>query len=804
MPCTLCDLPTGDRPVVDGEIDGEFCCRGCLEVYRTLGDVDVEDLDATDLREEESTAGTDSDAGETAYLSIDGMHCKTCESFLEAVAADTEGIHDAEASYETDMVRVQYDPTVLSEPELAEEISGLGYRASDPAEEDEDAESRFEFGKYRAVIAVLVTMPVMAPYVLFIYPTYLGIYPDEFLYGSTMGAMVYAPLFIWSTLIIIGLGYPVLRGAYVSLRVGQPNMDVLIALAVLAAYGYSFVAFAVGSRHLYFDVAVMVLVVVTVGGHVESKVKRRALGNHADLTKSRITTARRLHGDGSTETVDVGDCSPGDRVLVRPGERIPVDGVVREGAAAVDEALVTGESLPQPKAAGDGVIGGSVVTDSAVVVEVGDDAESTLDRLVELLWDVKSADSGAQRLANRFAVIFVPLVILIALLTAAFWLSVGLSASEAILIGVSVLVISCPCSLGIATPLALASETNEASERGILLLNSNVLERITDSSVVVFDKTGTLTTGEMTVENVEAGDTADAEDVLARAAAVEGRSSHPIGTAITEASSDGDLAVEDFERDPRSVSGTVEGTRVTVGHPTVFESDWELPPSVEEGIEAAFSADTHPTVVGWDGVARGVITIRDTPRDGWEGVVADLAAEDREIVVLTGDDERMAQRFADHPSVDHVFAGVRPESKESIIQRLRREGTTTMIGDGTNDAPALATADLGIALSSGTELAMDAADAVVMDDDLSAIPEIFSIARSTRRRIRQNLGWAIGYNLVAIPLAVAGYINPLIAAVAMAISSLIVVVNSGRGSIPWFDRGENERTESGVGTPTRG
>ncbi|MEM4780492.1 MAG: cation-translocating P-type ATPase, partial [Halalkalicoccus sp.] len=800
--CTLCELPTGERPVTDSDIDGQFCCRGCLEVYRTLGDVDIETVDAADLAD---TPTVDPELGETTYLSIDGMHCKTCELFIESIAREVEGVYDAESSYATDMVRIQYDPKKLGVDELASKISKLGYRASLPTEEDEDAESRFEFEKYRSVIALLVMMPVMAPYILFIYPTYLGIYPREFLYNSTLGAMVYAPLFVWTTLIIIGLGYPTLRGAYVSLTVGQPNMDVLIALAVLAAYVYSGAAFALGQRDLYFDVAVMILVVVTVGNHIESRVKRSALGNHSALTKSRITSARKLLEDGSTETVDVGECSPGDRVLVKPGERIPVDGVVIEGTAAVDEALMTGESLPQPKSAGEPVLGGSVVTDSALVVEVGETAESTLEQLVELLWNVKSSDSGMQRLADRFAVIFVPLVIVIALLTAAAWFSLGLPLAGAILIGVSVLVISCPCSLGIATPLALASGTHEASERRILLLNSNILERITDSEVIVFDKTGTLTTGEMSVERTIPADGESEREVLAHAAAVEGRSSHPVGEAISEVAGEVGLTVEGFERGPRGVSATVDGREVTVGHPSVFETEWDVPGSVTAAIEAAFAADTHPTVVGWDGAARGVITIRDTPREGWKEVVSELASAGRKIVVLTGDDERMAKRFSEHPNVDDVFAGVRPESKEAIVGRLRAAGTTTMIGDGTNDAPALASADLGIAMSSGTELAMDAADAVVMDDDLAAIPEIFEIARSTKKRIRQNLGWAIGYNLIAIPLAVLGYINPLIAAVIMAISSLIVVANSGRRSLPWFNAEESDgEADAGVGSsPSR-
>ncbi len=782
--CTLCGLPAGPNPITDEAVDGEFCCQGCLEVSRAVEtdeDVEfsIEDVRARAADDVSTDVASTTDAEtETAYLSMDGMHCKTCEGFIELLASERDGIHDAQASYATEMVRLSYDPDVIDEVQLPEAISRHGYRASDPDDGDGDTRDRLEFERYRAAIAVVLLMTVMTPYLLFIYPTYVGIYPESFLYGSTVGSMVFAPLLVWSTLILIGLGYPIFRGAYVSLRVGQPNMDVLISLAVLAAYLYSVASFTFGNRDLYLDVAVMVLVVVTVGNHVESTVKRAALGGRSSLTESRVTTARRQRDDGETESIDVEACSPGDQLLVKPGERIPVDGTVVEGEAAVDEGLVTGESIPQPKGVGDAVLGGSIVTDSALVVEAGENAESTMDRLVELLWDVQSSDSGIQRQVNRFAVIFVPVVLFIAAATAIGWISLGLGVGAAVLIGVSVLVISCPCSLGIATPLALASGTRDASENGILVLNETVLERITDTEIVVFDKTGTLTTGEMSVVDV-AGD--DPDTVLSLAAAVERRSSHPVAAAIDEAASPTTATVTDFERDARAVSATVDGTAVTVGHPSTFETDaWTLPEALAERVATAYDDGTIPTVVGWDGVVRGVISVADTPRDGWESVVTELAADDREIVILTGDDERMTQRFADHSAVDAVFAGVRPESKEAIVRGLCERGTTTMIGDGTNDAPALAGADLGIALSSGTELAVEAADAVIMDDDLASVPQMFQIARATRRRITANLGWAVAYNLIAIPLAIAGLINPLIAAIAMGISSLVVVFNSKR------------------------
>ncbi|XVH33598.1 heavy metal translocating P-type ATPase (plasmid) [Haloferacaceae archaeon DSL9] len=777
--CDLCDLPIDGGPVSAADVDGEFCCRGCCEVSRVLGNNDDLDIDVEDIREGPPDLDRSDLDGETAYLSVKGMHCTTCETFIGALARQHEGIYDAQASYATDMVRVTYDPERLDRDDLPDLLSEFGYRASEPGTEDASFLDQFEFGRYRSVVAIAAMMPVMAPYILFIYPTYLGIYSREFLYGSTINMMVYVPLMVWTTLLLLGLGYPIFRGAYVSLRVRQPNMDVLIALAVLAAYLYSVVTlFVFDARDVYFDVAVMVLVVVTVGNHIEDKVKQQALGNHSDLTESRIRDARVLGADGSTAVIPLEECRPGDRVLVKPGERIPVDGVVADGTAAVDEALVTGESIPQSKAEGDEVIGGSVVTDSALVIEVGEEVSSTLDRLVELLWNIQSADTGIQRLVNRFAVVFVPFIAIVAIATAIFWIAMGRPVSAAVLIGVSVLVISCPCSIGIATPLALASGSREASDNQTLILNSTILETINDTDIVAFDKTGTLTTGTMSVEGVF-GD--DPDEVLRRAAAVEARSSHPIAEAITAEAGPHSADVTAFDRRPRSVSAVVDGTRVTVGHPAVFDAEgWDVPTTITDAMRSAIESDTHPTVVGWDGEARGVITIRDTPRENWDRVVSDLAAAGRRIVVITGDDERMAQRFAEHPNIDNVFAEVPPEAKEAIIQRLRREGRTTMIGDGTNDAPALASADLGIAMANGTEITMDAADAVVMNDDLSSIPKIFEIARATRGRIKQNMWWAVGYNLVAVPLAIAGLINPLIAAVAMAISSLIVVGNSGR------------------------
>ena len=778
--CTYCGMQITGTPVHAADVDGTFCCSGCLELQQTHATGAGSSDDDVRRSERDTVASPQEPKNETAYLSVDGMHCTTCEEFIETTATETDGIIAAQASYATDMVRLTYDSAIIEQSALPDVLSTLGYHATEPTETDgKAARNRFEFSHLRLVFGALAAMVVMMCYLVFIYPVYLGVYSSSFLYQPGVRLIIFIPVTFFSTIVLFGLGFPILRGAYVSLRARQPNMDLLIALATLAAYTYSVLSVVLlRNPHVYFDVSTMIIVIVSAGNHIETKLKQQALGNLSQLSESRVTEARHLTADGATETVALEDCEPGDHVLVKPGERVPVDGDIIDGQAAVNEALITGESMPHSKAVGDTVVGGSIVTDSALVIEVGDDATSTLDRLMELLWTVQSADAGAQRLANRVAGLFVPAVVVLAFATTLFWLFTGASFGTAILTGVSVLVISCPCSLGLATPLAIVSGVRAASEQQVILLNPTLLEQITDTDIIAFDKTGTLTTGQMEIDHVSA---TDPDALLSRAAAVESRASHPIATVITDAVDTVDLPVTAFEQHSQGVAATVNGERVTVGHPSLFRTpDWTVPVEISQAIEEALQAGTLPTVVGWNGEVRGMIAVSDTPREAWDEVIAQLATEDCRVVVITGDDEEMARRFETHSGIDTVLTNVLPAEKETVVGQLHEEGATTMVGDGTNDAPALARADLGIAMSNGTELAMDAADAVITTDRLDPIPTIFDIARGARRRLHQNLGWALCYNLVAIPLAMAGLINPLIAALAMGASSLIVVTNSAR------------------------
>ena len=777
--CTLCDLPV-NAPVTDESVDGTFCCRGCLEVARTLDDPVTQDT-------EDVTTAPDPDdvEGETAYLSVDGMHCATCETFLESRAAGTEGIEAAAASYSTGAMKLTYDPDRIDGDELPDRISGGGYEA---ARRDTDREDEYEL-EGRLLVGGFFGMMTMLWYVLFLYPFYLGVDPSLQLLDPTGAGGDYL---LWNVAIMTGVvvgytGFPLLRGAFVSLRAGRPNMDLLVALAATTAFGYSVLALVLGETEVYFDVATVIVLAVTVGNYYEDRVRRTAAGTLSDLTAQRADTARVRTPDGPA-TVPLDELDAGDEVLVGEGERVPIDGTVSEGTVAVDESLVTGESLPVRKHASDDVIGGSMVVQGGCTLTVGADAESTVDRLTELLWSVQSERGGVQRLVDRIAAVFVPLVLALAALAGVGQFVTGAPPTTALLTGLTVLVVSCPCALGLATPLATAAGIRRALTEGVVVTDGSVFETATDADVIAFDKTGTLTTGEMTL--LEGAD----EATLRRAAAVEQFADHPLAAAVTDAAPPTEATVEDFEQHPgRGVSATVEGERVAVGCPQLFdELDLSVADELRDRCDRARSEGAVPALVGWGGKARDVLVGGDRLRDGWEQVVESLAA-DHEVLAITGDSPEAAAPLRTHEAVDEVFAGVPPEAKAEVVARLQSRGTVAMVGDGTNDAPALGTADLGIALESGTKLAADAADAIVTTDDLATVRTVFDLTGATRSRIRQNLGWAFCYNAVALPTALVGLLNPLVAALAMTASSLLVVSNSARAMLD-DDTGEPERT----------
>jgi len=768
--CTLCGLSTPEPPHAGPDIDGEYCCRGCLTVARTLDEQPEEA--AVDEHLDTGPATADVEGAET-YLDVSGMHCATCEQFLETTATDVAGVRAAEASYTSGMMQVVYDPEQTESAAVAEGVSTYGYDARERTDTIEDDDQQ---AVGRLLVGGFFGMMTMMWYVLFLYPVYLGVGPAGGLVdlSGPAGGYLFANVWVMATVVLGYTGYPLLRGAVVSLRVGHPNMDLLVAVAATTAYVYSTIAMALGQVDVYFDIAIVVVLAVTVGDYYQERVRRRATGHVAAITDERSETARRRTPAG-TEAIQRSEIEGRDELVVREGERVPVDGRIVDGTGAVDEALVTGESLPVSKGPGDEVIGGGTLVDGGLVVRADEEPTSTADRLVETLWDVQSGIAGPQRLVDRIAAVFVPLVFVLAVLTTAGHLVSGSGTTPALLTGLTVLVVSCPCALGLATPMAVAAGIRDALGDGIVITDKGVLETATEIETVAFDKTGTLTTGEMTVRDV-VGDDA----TLAYAAAVEQFATHPVAEAIVEAGDPPDDPVTDFENYPgQGVGATVGDREVLVGgHDLLVDRGWTIPTAFEDRYRSA-PADTVPSYVGWNGRVQGVVVGGDEFRPEWESVVDELA-ETYRVVVITGDDPGAARQLEDDPAVDEVFAGVPPEAKAAVVERLAATETVAMVGDGSNDAPALAGADVGIAMERGTRLAVDAADVVVTTDSLTPVPSVFETTRGTRRRVRENLGWAFLYNGIAVPLAVAGVLNPLFAAVAMATSSLLVVVNSTR------------------------
>ncbi|MBX0296923.1 cation-translocating P-type ATPase [Halomicroarcula sp. F27] len=818
--CALCGLPLSTNPVTNDSGD-RFCCTGCREVQATIGDIDdvtAADVQAAVADDKNATHDGPPEGYDRTFLRVTGMHCTTCEAFLESVANVTAGVADTSASYVTETVRVDYDSNELSESALLDVFSQGAYTALH--RDDDLARQRTEEElTWRLAAGVMFGMMVMLPYIISLYPVHFGVLYS----GRSMelarelvasARYFYYFLFFFTSLVLFYTGGPLLRGAYVSLRMRQPNMDLLVSLAAVSAYLYSTIAVFLVQigvidaiyNHVYYDVTVAIILVVTAGTYYESTIKRQATKRLSELTTAQVDDARLLNDGGQTEQVAVTDLTGGDAILVREGERVPVDGTLRENSCTIDEAVVTGESLPVTKAPSDDVVGGTLVTSGAAVVSVDDGAPSSLDRIVDVLWDIQSATNGTQKLANKLAVVFVPLVLILAAVAGVSYLALGAPVTTALLVALTVLIVSCPCALGLATPLAVSSGIREAMEQGIVVFDDTVFERLRGMDVVVFDKTGTLTTGQMNVIETDAP-----TELLEMAAMVEERSSHPVAEAITDAVaptsvvSSGDPSEDEttthadggvikdtdepeaqrdvtaFKSYTKGVQGTVGDRAVLVGHPALFDTQgWSVPSEIRTQATAATESGNLPVVIGRDGRAEGIVVVGDEPRDGWADTVAELNDRDIEVVVLTGDDSDAASTFRQHTHVDHVFAGVPPEGKAETVRQLGAGKQVTMVGDGTNDAPALASADLGIALGSGTALAVDAADIAIVDDDLASIATVFDIAAATNRRVKQNIGWAFLYNAIAIPLALAGALNPLFASVAMASSSLLVVMNSTR------------------------
>lgn len=761
IPCKLCGLPAPDPPIEDA--GHAFCCFGCREVYRTFG----EDVFAAEKVSPRDAAPPPQ--GSEAYLWIDGMHCASCEFLIEKLALKHPGVLAAASSYATATAKIVYDPDIVGEADLPALLSRAGYRARLRGEAAPEYDERQDL--LRLLTGATVASSLMMLTFLFIYPIHGG-----FLTAADYGEIRWlaftvtpAALLFLSSILVFYVGWPILRGAWTGIRAGLLNMDALLALSILSAWGYSVVQLFHDPIDLYFEVAGTLVAVITIGRFLERGVRVRATQSLNAIMRSWAPDACVLR-EGQYLMCTLAELLPGDRVFVRQGETIPVDGGIVGGEGAVDESLLTGEPFPVSRGIGEKVLGGSVLLEGNLEIETGPQIESRMADLARILWNTQTASSGLQGRIDRLARVFVPAVLVLAALVGLGFHIGGASPDKALLAALATLIVSCPCTFGLAIPLTTAAAINAALRRGIIVTAADLFEKSPDVDVVALDKTGTLSTGEMAVVEV-----VGPPEIAARAAAVERHSPHPVARAIAQL--DARRSAGEVEIHPgRGALAVVGGKRVAVGSRTLFATlGWTIPEQLLAEMEARRHGESVISYVGWDGRAEGAIVTRDRSRPEWEQVAEQLRKHSR-VVLLTG---------AEHPNgyqahVDEVHAGVPPEAKAAVIRRLKARGRVAMIGDGSNDAPALAEADLGIAFGAPTALAAEAADIVIPGKRLERVLDAFELIAVTRRRIRQNLAWALAYNAVAIPLAMAGFLNPMLAALAMSASSILVVLNAAR------------------------
>jgi copper-transporting P-type ATPase V len=598
-------------------------------------------------------------------------------------------------------------------------------------------------------------------------------------------------LFVVATLVQFGVGWPFLREAARRARRGTANMDTLVAVGTLAAYGFSVVQLLIGGMELYFETAILLIAFLTLGRYFEARARGRAGQAIRALLELGAKHARVLR-DGAEVLVPVEQVTVGDLLRIRPGEKVPVDGEVLEGTSAVDESMLTGESVPVDKAAGDRVAGATVNTSGVLTVRataVG--ADTALAQIVRLVEQAQAGKGQLQRLADRISAVFVPLVMAVAALTFTGWAVLGGDPVKGLIAGVAVLIIACPCALGLATPTAIMVGTGRGAELGVLIKSVEVLERTRRVTTVVVDKTGTLTRGQMALTDVVAAEGVDRAELLRLAGAVEADSEHPIGAAIAAAARHhGELpAAHRFQavagQGVHAEVAAGDGGPVTVWvgrHKLAADAGLLVPKALEAAAERLEQEGRTAVLVGWQGEARGVLAVADTLKDGAAELVGRLHGMGLEVAILTGDNQATAQAIAAAVGVDRVLAEVLPADKVGEITRLQAaEGrVVAMVGDGVNDAPALVQADLGIAIGTGTDVAIQASDLTLLRGDLAGVATAIALSRRTYRTIVQNLFWAFGYNTAAIPLAAAGLLSPVIAGAAMALSSVSVVANSLR------------------------
>ena len=755
-------------------------------------------------------------ATEQLSIPVAGMTCASCAARVEQRLNGLDGV-EAAVNYATERATVDYDPALAAPEDLLAAVEAAGYQAALPSDERDDrsaaaTEAADELAplRRRLLISAALSLPVL---VLSMVPAL------QFDYWQWLALQLATPVVIWG-------GWPFHQAAWQNLRHGTATMDTLISLGTLAAWLWSLYALFLGDAgmtgmtmtldllpepgsgadEIYLEVAAVVTTFVLTGRYLEARAKRRAGAALTALLELGAKDVALLDDHGRERRVAVEELQVGDRFAVRPGEKVATDGVVESGRSALDMSLLTGESAPVEVGPGSEVAGATINAGGLLVVratKVG--ADTALAQIARLVSDAQAGKAQVQRLADRVAAIFVPAVVALAVATLGFWLGAGEGAAFAFTAAVAVLIVACPCALGLATPTALLVGTGRGAQLGLLIKGPEVLESTRQVDTVVLDKTGTVTTGAMSLVEVVT-DGAEREEALRLAGALEAGSEHPIGRAIAAAAEAelGSLpAVDGFAAlTGLGVEGTVVGaglsagtsghggaaapagppTTVVVGRAALFEQrDLRLPDVLAAARDRAEAEGQTAVLAGWDGRVRALLAVADTVKPTSAAAVVRLRRLGLRPVLLTGDNRATAEAVAAEVGIEEVVAEVLPADKAAVVARLQGEGrVVAMVGDGVNDAPALAQADLGIAIGTGTDVAIEASDLTLVSGDLLGAADAIRLSRATLRTIKQNLGWAFGYNVAALPLAAAGLLNPLIAGAAMALSSVSVVANALR------------------------